>query len=92
MIWNKSTYFATLVHMNNEILSITAIDYLEHPLKESFFDKFTFFQCTFQLESNTSALEILGSDLTNKDEAFFINKATKDITKNNKSIKDMVMG
>merc|ERR1719378_871378 len=46
-------------------------------------------QCTFQFESNTSALEILGSDLTNKDEAFFINKATKDITKNNKSIKDM---
>ena len=47
-------------------------------------------QCTFQLESNTSALELLTSDLSNKDEAFFINKATRDINKNNKSFKDMV--
>ena len=47
-------------------------------------------QCTFQLESNSSALELLTSDLTNKDEAMFINKATRDINKNNKSFKDMV--
>ena len=42
------------------------------------------------MESNTSALELLTSDLTNKDEALFINKATRDINKNNKSFKDMV--
>ena len=47
-------------------------------------------QCTFQLESNNSALELLTSDLTNKDEALNINKATRDINKNNKSFKDMV--
>ena len=47
-------------------------------------------QCPFQLESNSSALELLTSDLTNKDEAMFINKATRDINKNNKSFKDMV--
>lgn len=42
------------------------------------------------MESNTSALELLTSDLINKDEALFINKATRDINKNNKSFKDMV--
>ena len=42
------------------------------------------------MESNTSALELLTSDLTNKDEAFVINKATRDINKNSKSFKDMV--
>ena len=42
------------------------------------------------MDSNTSALELLTSDLTNKDEALFINKATRDINKNNKSFKDMV--
>ena len=47
-------------------------------------------QCTFQLESNSSALELLTSDLTNKDEALVINKATRDINKNSKSFKDMV--
>ena len=42
------------------------------------------------MESNTSALELLTSDLTNKAEALFINEATRDINKNNKSFKDMV--
>ena len=43
------------------------------------------------MESNSSALELLTSDLLNKDEALFINKATRDINKNNKSFKDMVI-
>ena len=49
-----------------------------------------YFQCTFQMDSNSSALELLTSDLTNKDEAFSINKATRNINKNSKSLKDMV--
>lgn len=56
----------------------------------SCYETFHYRQCTFQLESNSSALELLTSDLTNKDEAMFINKATRDINKNNKSFKDMV--
>ena len=66
------------------------IDNVLPVINMSCYETFHYRQCTFQLESNSSALELLTSDLTNKDEAMFINKATRDINKNNKSFKDMV--
>ena len=43
------------------------------------------FQSTLQLESNTAALELLTCDLTNKDEAISINRATMAVNKPGKS-------
>ena len=43
------------------------------------------FQSTLQLDSNTAALELLTCDLTNKDEAISINRATMAVNKPGKT-------